>query len=527
MVSVQSLSYNRRRKLLRYIKGRPKISLILGGVCCIYFVLVIFFNDDTKSDNADWKLLHQDIAAVSRNTNVVVKVNSGQITTSANTVKSVAQPQLLGGSYHNHKHEDNQRTEPTTGQPQVTTESQKMNEQSNPKGNLSLNATSAMLPRNKPQHKMPQWMLDYFDWHQEQRSLMTKDNWDSGTFQYLIMRCLNRDPICGGTSDRLSSIPFQLLMGYEHKRILLIYWERPFPLEEFLLPPEGGVDWKVPSYMEDKLPLDDWAMTNAPRVVKNLASKQFQNKQIVWLRDQTHNHGRSDYNQHHEQLNINSNFDDVFHDAWRMVLTPAPPIAKETEYWMRKLRLVPGKYASTHVRALYGVHNRSLEQIEEWTINAIHCTTNLLPEGPFFFASDSTDAQKVALQYGQKQKLSIVSRLHYDKEPLHLETNSTGRKPSDYYDIFVDIYLLGNARAVSYNVGGYGRLALMLGFDAQAGIQHQRGGVPWKEGVTAVHLAPCELKRPEEIDDIIKGSSTDNTTATGSFFVPPMETAKE
>lgn len=51
---------------------------------------------------------------------------------------------------------------------------------------------------------LPAWMKDYIAWHQEQRSLMTAENWDKNyQFRYLIVRCINEDPKCGGTADRL------------------------------------------------------------------------------------------------------------------------------------------------------------------------------------------------------------------------------------------------------------------------------------------------------------------------------------
>ena len=54
---------------------------------------------------------------------------------------------------------------------------------------------------------------------------------------------------CGGTADRLKPIPFMLRMAYNTRRTLLIRWTRPAKLEEFLVPPKGGIDWRVPEEM--------------------------------------------------------------------------------------------------------------------------------------------------------------------------------------------------------------------------------------------------------------------------------------
>ena len=72
------------------------------------------------------------------------------------------------------------------------------------------NNTWSMLPVNRPNHKMPSWMIEYFEWHAIQRAKLSEQNWNSGNFGYLIMRCLHQDSICGGTSDRLQSLPFQV-----------------------------------------------------------------------------------------------------------------------------------------------------------------------------------------------------------------------------------------------------------------------------------------------------------------------------
>eukprot|EP00797_Seminavis_robusta_P020170 Sro307_g113170.1 n/a (378) ;mRNA; r:12564-13697 len=374
---------------------------------------------------------------------------------------------------------------------------------------------------------MPQWMLEYFQWHQQQRAQLTAQNWNKGRFKFLIMRCLHSE-ICGGTSDRLQSLPYQLLMAYQQKRILLIYWQRPFPLEEFLLPPRGGLDWRVPEYMQQKLLAehqDSLPLVYAPTGSKIINSPPMKQKLVVWARDQTHNHGKAVYDQYHERTKQETNrFETVFHDAWRMVLTPAPPVARKIEFWMQKLGLISGDYAAVHVRALYGVHNRSLADIQAWTKNAIHCGTQLWPPGPFLFASDSSQAQQFALDYGQQHGVPVVSRLH-DTEPLHMDvrydnaTSSLG--PSDYYDTFVDLYLLGNARAVAYNVGGYGKLGLIMGFDSKAGIQHQRGGVPWAHGVTGVKLHQCGLRKAST--QSADGNPQTLIKRKMPFFVPPMD----
>jgi hypothetical protein len=64
--------------------------------------------------------------------------------------------------------------------------------------------------------------------------------------RFLIMECLDAHASCGGTSDRLKPLPSLLRVAHIFNCFLLIRWIRPAKLEEFLLPPKGGIDGRVP-----------------------------------------------------------------------------------------------------------------------------------------------------------------------------------------------------------------------------------------------------------------------------------------
>ena len=96
---------------------------------------------------------------------------------------------------------------------------------------------------------VPAWMKEYFEWNAEQRKMINENNWKNHRF--LVMQCLSSlDEKCGGTADRLKPFLSLLKLAHKSKRILLIYWDRPARLEEYLLPPVGGVDWRVPAWLE-------------------------------------------------------------------------------------------------------------------------------------------------------------------------------------------------------------------------------------------------------------------------------------
>ena len=97
---------------------------------------------------------------------------------------------------------------------------------------------------------LPLWMQKYIVWHSQVRAQITKKNYKR--YRFLVMRCRQADRSCGGLSDRLKPLPLLVQLAAASGRILLIHWQRPAPLEEFLQP-TSLLDWRVPSWMQDIL----------------------------------------------------------------------------------------------------------------------------------------------------------------------------------------------------------------------------------------------------------------------------------
>ena len=60
---------------------------------------------------------------------------------------------------------------------------------------------------------------------------------------------------------------------------------------------------------------------------------------------------------------------------------------------------------------------------------------------------------------------------------------------------------------------------MVMGFDSTAGIQHQKGGVPWKHGMTGVKVNKCKLKKPSKNST----RSQQKSASEGEFFVRPIK----
>ena len=326
---------------------------------------------------------------------------------------------------------------------------------------------------------LPAWMKSYFRWHKQQRTMLNEKNWFQ--FRFLVMECLALAPHCGGTADRLRSIPFMIRLAAENKRILFVYWEKPKHLEDFLLPPRGGMDWRMPRWLVPHL------QSKAYTTVQKLVSvAQNQSAIIVQTRLQANDHGSAYYNSQATRSETNSltTFRSVYRDCWFSLFTPVPMLATRIEEELDRLELQPGEFGVAHLRALYGIEHqgRDLDLVRNWTQNALNCLSNLRPGGPFFFSSDSAHARDVAVNYGREKHTPIRARVDAPA-PIHLDKVNDWKntRPSEFFDIFVDLYIMSMGRCISYNMGGFAKWAqLISGNNFECKTRHWTYGVDQK-----------------------------------------------
>lgn len=341
--------------------------------------------------------------------------------------------------------------------------------------------------------KLPSWIDEYLEWHKLQRQLLQKQR-NVENMRFLVMECWPWNPVCGGTADRLRSIPLMILVAHQTKRILLIKWGRPTELEEFLMPPPMGLDWRVPSWLIPHL-ANQSNYHAATRVDKLVHLANLWNETVVATRLQVHDHGSKYYNDHRNA--DEPMLRDVYRGIWNKVFVPTLPIATLIQQQLQSLQLIPGEYAAAHVRALYVEQGRKPEQIKTWSENAVNCASTLRPGGPVFFASDSTYATNMAIEYGKtKGSHVVVARSAAVAQPLHLDRD-TAASPNQFYDTFVDLYLLGMSRCLTYNIGGFGKWGLLLGYNSSCGLRHQTGYGYKRDGLT-----PCRWVHGSTANDL-------------------------
>mmetsp|Transcript_2643 Transcript_2643/g.4112 ORF Transcript_2643/g.4112 Transcript_2643/m.4112 type:complete len:542 (-) Transcript_2643:238-1863(-) len=416
---------------------------------------------------------------------------------------------------------------------------------------------------------IPQWMKDYFIWHREKRrnglTLSDKSN------KYLIVTCLKSENKCGGLSDRLKPVPLYLLMASMTQRILLFHWNTPCALEEYLVPPKGGLDWTIPETLRDLKVLqvrdksecistvtmaeefmdggtknsnDNQTSTRRPGLLR----KSLENVQVVTAKIQHHDAGHETFNKLHG-LDVTHYgkdiFADLYHDVFRLLFEPTPPMALRISNAMDRLGLVPGHYTAAHMRARYPAnrgplgfhrigqsvkeavtvdkkgnwpfHKVKKEAIEVAT-NAINCAYWLNPGAPIYFASDSHDIVKYIVEdspFANNTMGFPVVGLVTTVEPLHLDTPQN-HACSDFYSAFEESWILGQSSCVSVGMGGYGRFGSIQSYNHSCSEQHRNyQGLQQK--------CPPAVKIQASMDTVL--NSTSNATVESSKVVANHEDA--
>lgn len=409
----------------------------------------------------------------------------------------------------------------------------------------SVTATSSRTIWKDPSSVLPQWLKDYFAWHRQQTDQLHQlwkpllqpmsdtesisylwrqqhdDIHNEKRIKFLVVRCFAFDRKCGGLADRLLPLPYLLQVAHNTSRVLLIHFQKPAPLEEYLVPPrEGGIDWRIPPWL-----VRSFNFTGDSRRYKITSNIEWHannpNETVVQSIFQSYHYGSQNYEENRLRRMATADstnkeeptFRQVVRDVWRVMFTPVSPIQQLIQQELTSLGVQPGRYAAIHCRVLYAVKERDPAEVKVVTENALHCASELYhDDGPFFISSDSPESIKMALDYGQQlaKQLGSLSSEHHpivvarpvSKAPLHFGfiPSSAGNKTdarkqdfkavpyvaSDYYDTYVDLYLMAMAECVTHGVGGYGKLASYLSFNESCSSHHFKK----KMRVCAWHSTP-------------------------------------
>ena len=359
---------------------------------------------------------------------------------------------------------------------------------------------------------IPLWLMEYFAWHKEMRLTFP----DRQLFEHpdapkiLVRVCVWQ---CGGLNDRLSGLPLDIYIANSSRRVLLLKWTFPFNLEEFMVP--DAINWTVPSGVgldgnkEIKLiPQFAYHRGGGPGMLEaiaqvctgNLATKKVVRSSCLA------GDGEVAYLQ--ESPIIGYIFQSFFQ--------PSPPVQAKMNHISKTYNLVHGLYTAVHCRIRHpkgvprcqglvgregGPADRSgLSFQQNFTrgkckpnekgllvgtykdfavtiaTHAIDCAHHISPEtiNSIYFMSDSNDT--VAAMIGKESPfagsgVSIASTYSASEKALHIDRQHSPNV-SDYYGVFVDLFLASQAQCVSYGIGNYGILVAKIS-GTNCTIQHR------------------------------------------------------
>jgi len=347
---------------------------------------------------------------------------------------------------------------------------------------------------------LPPWLSDYFAWHAARRREPSADD------RFLVLSCAEGEH-CGGLARRLGGIPYYLHLANVTGRILLVRWTAPMSLTEFLVSPEGGMDWTVPEGLdfdeeESEEAEPPCAPSDAARYFECVKERSEANDAVLALTPALSLAKTSSYFEKHCVPNsVGGDRGDgraeLDGEIFRILFEPSPPISKRIRETASEQNLITGKYVSAHFRfqyqAAYATYGTYLPN--ELAINAVRCASTLMMNAPVYFASDSLPVVKHVLDnsfysrnvVGNITVHDVPEEFSYSKGqyPIHMASNQHRIEqyhqlnadlddPVAFYPIFEDLLIMASGRCTAYGVGEYGLFAARLtGNLYSCSVQHQ------------------------------------------------------
>lgn len=371
---------------------------------------------------------------------------------------------------------------------------------------------------------MPRWVSDYIAFHNEIRSrfpgaqLFT----DPEAPKILMRICLG---LCGGLNDRLGQLPFDLYLANQTRRILFIYWVKPWQLEYFLQP--NGLNWTVPLGVKGFKPsLSKFRRANFDHVktiplfpfsgpgeegeageenLDDAIHRVLQGKEshhrVLALRTVGHlieddlearlkSLGETD------MIHQTKTFGRIFSTFFK----PSPGVVAELDAARVQMGLKHGEsYTAVHCRVRHPRGRKKGANVginpdykadkvglpfvgedKDYAISvattALQCATHLSKNAnePIYFFSDSSDlvrymttglTSQLLTQSDIATKNSIaninVVARNMTLENVHIDKQK-GKHVHEYYGSFVDLILAAEARCLTYGVGNYAVFAAKI-----------------------------------------------------------------
>ena len=275
------------------------------------------------------------------------------------------------------------------------------------------------------------WLDEYAEFHRKHRYRPDA--------QYLVYTCRKlmpdvrnsenmRSQSCLGIGDRFRLIAFMVRVAAAYKRVLLIDWESPAPIERYFSP--ARIDWRLTAHESEDLtrrPLFRWSGPLQHEPPAQRYTRVFGNAQ--WFESIRLPNGRP----------LNDSMAVSLSCLWRFVFTPSARLRRIIAARQAAMFGTAGRaYNALHIRmgdAAIGVafDQRTVPQKDKRYTHAaaLHMIQCVKAQSalPIFVATDNA-ALKQAIRQGRV-------------EELPLKQNASGQRAVDNVDVFDGVWTQG------------------------------------------------------------------------------------
>jgi len=327
----------------------------------------------------------------------------------------------------------------------------------------------------------------------------------------------------------MKPMPFYVMLANLTQRVLLIHWQKPCELEQFLVPPLHGLDWRIAGtpvtitdvheaplhqghgngmslWMQQMMGVKEGGETyvQAQVVNINLDGGQFKHNAWVifnkWRREpgQILSHSSAYYGWNPNAKNVSEH--DLFEDVFRIMFEPSPSLQEELYHKMKHLDILDKEYNVAQIRAKdprlisdeialewanksdpANIHNpytakRHMDLME--TVEVGEKLKSLYVKvysNAIECANNLTPGLPIYIasdtDFGeQMQTISNyslrVAAAENSTGPLHIDNGRlVGRNPKDFYLLFLDLYIMERAKCLSYG-SSFGMFPLHMRWNA-------------------------------------------------------------
>lgn len=214
----------------------------------------------------------------------------------------------------------------------------------------------------KTKYPLPDWIEEFLskqptgDPQQHHEMLTDPSN------KFLVMTCYRFQggaEACGGSTDRLMNLPWNMWVAHQTNRKLLIRYHKPRPLEEFLVPPppsDHGFNWMMPDgYFQEEWDAYGSRSRNEYKgnrrwmpTIKDLNKPEAREKRVIFIQNNLIGPRGT------LTLKSMGNWtDDLWQGIFFRFFQPSREVARRLDLITEPLQLEPGTYSSAHIRAKY------------------------------------------------------------------------------------------------------------------------------------------------------------------------------